>query len=89
VGYVPLTALSGGTSPSAPLAGAFTPDDKLFFVSTAGDNSIHSISVPLVANADRYDADQPQPAGLLAHYGFRLHFLRQRHNRSGHGHCHG
>jgi hypothetical protein len=45
LGYIPLTALSGGTSPSAPLAGAFTPDDKIFFVSTAGDNSIHFISV--------------------------------------------
>jgi hypothetical protein len=41
---------------TAPLAGAFTPDNKLFFVSTAGDNMIHYISVPLVttnpANAD-------------------------------------
>jgi hypothetical protein len=47
VGYVPLT---GGSTIIAPLAGAFTPDDSLFFVSTAGDNMIHFISVPLATN---------------------------------------
>jgi len=31
---------------TAPLAGAFSPDNKLFFVSTAGDNQIHYISIP-------------------------------------------
>ena len=36
---------------TAPLAGAFTPDDKLFFVSTAGDNMIHYISVPLATSS--------------------------------------
>jgi hypothetical protein len=46
VGYVPLTTQKGGTSPSAPLAGIFTPDNKLFFVSTAGDNMVHIISIP-------------------------------------------
>jgi hypothetical protein len=43
VGYVPL---HGASAITAPLAGAFTPDDSLFFVSTAGDNEIHYISVP-------------------------------------------
>jgi hypothetical protein len=62
LGYVPLTAQSGGTSPSAPLAGAFTPDDKIFFVSTAGDNLIHSISVPLVVtNPAKADTQQFSP----------------------------
>jgi hypothetical protein len=28
------------------VAGAFSPDDTLFFVSTAGDNLIHYISIP-------------------------------------------
>jgi hypothetical protein len=55
VGYVPFKGNSAANI-TAPLAGAFTPDDKLFFVSTAGDNMIHYISVPLVtsnpANAD-------------------------------------
>lgn len=43
VGYV---ALTGASSITAPLAGAFTPDDSIFFVSTAGDNKIHYISIP-------------------------------------------
>jgi sugar lactone lactonase YvrE len=43
VGYV---ALKGAASITAPLAGAFTPDDSIFFVSTAGDNQIHYISIP-------------------------------------------
>jgi len=48
VGYVPFKGSTA--SITAPLAGAFTPDDKLFFVSTAGDNMIHYISVPLVTS---------------------------------------
>jgi sugar lactone lactonase YvrE len=55
VGNVPFKG-SSAASITAPLAGAFTPDNQLFFVSTAGDNMIHYISVPLVttipANAD-------------------------------------
>jgi len=35
-----------GSAVTAPLAGAFSPDDKYFFVSTAGDNMIHYISIP-------------------------------------------
>jgi hypothetical protein len=59
VDYIPLT---GGSAISAPLAGAFTPDDKLFFVSTAGDNMIHYISVPLVAtNPAKADTQQISP----------------------------
>ena len=44
--YLPLTTQSGGTAPTAPVAGAFTPDGKLFFVSTTGDNLIHYITIP-------------------------------------------
>ena len=43
VKYITLT---GNSAITAPLAGAFAPDDSLFFVSTAGDNMIHYISVP-------------------------------------------
>jgi hypothetical protein len=50
VGYLPFQG-SAAASITAPLAGAFTPDDKLFFVSTAGDNMIHYISVPLVTTS--------------------------------------
>lgn len=40
VGYLPLT---GSGSITAPVAGAFSPDSTLFFVSTSGDNLIHYI----------------------------------------------
>jgi sugar lactone lactonase YvrE len=53
---VKYVTLAGNSAITAPLTGAFTPDNKLFFVSTAGDNMIHYISVPQVttnpANAD-------------------------------------
>jgi hypothetical protein len=62
VGYVPLKTQTGGTAPIAPLAGAFTPDDALFFVSTAGDNMIHYISIPLVSsNPASADTKQISP----------------------------
>jgi hypothetical protein len=58
-GYVTLT---GSSAITAPLAGAFSPDDKLFFVSTAGDNMIHYISVPLVStNPTTADTQQISP----------------------------
>jgi hypothetical protein len=40
VGYIPLV---GASAITAPVAGAFSPDGTLFFVSTAGDNMIHYI----------------------------------------------
>ena len=43
VGYVTLT---GSSSITAPVAGAFTPDNSIFFLSTTGDNKIHYISIP-------------------------------------------
>lgn len=46
VGYVKLACSSSGTQPTAPLFGAFSPDDSVFFVATAGDNQIHFISIP-------------------------------------------
>jgi hypothetical protein len=65
VGYVPFKG-SLAANITAPLTGAFTPDDKLFFVSTAGDNMIHYISVPLVtsnsANADTQQISPNLPA---------------------------
>lgn len=63
VGYVTLT---GSSAITAPVAGAFTPDSKFFFVSTAGDNMIHYISVPLVvsdpAHADTQQISPSLPA---------------------------
>jgi hypothetical protein len=45
-GAVNYVTLTGSEKITAPLAGAFTPDDEYFFVSTAGDNKIHYISIP-------------------------------------------
>jgi hypothetical protein len=42
---------AGASAVTAPLVGAFTPDHTLFFVSTAGDNQIHYISIPTTVNA--------------------------------------
>jgi hypothetical protein len=72
--YVPSTTGSLGTvnyltlggsaaaSITAPLAGIFSPDGTLFFVSTAGDNLVHYISVPLVTtNPAKADTQQIAP----------------------------
>jgi hypothetical protein len=60
-----LTLMSGNspsTTVTAPVAGAFSPDDSLFFVSTAGDNLIHFIGVPAVtANPSKADTQQIAP----------------------------
>jgi sugar lactone lactonase YvrE len=45
-GTVNYMTLTGSLLITAPVAGAFSPDNKLFFVSTAGDNQIHYISIP-------------------------------------------
>ncbi|MGC9158412.1 MAG: YncE family protein, partial [Terracidiphilus sp.] len=56
VGYIPLT---GGSSISAPLAGAFTPDDQTFFVSTAGDNKVHEISIATLTDIGQISPSLP------------------------------
>jgi hypothetical protein len=64
VGMVGSVPLGGGSASAitAPVAGAFTPDDTLFFVSTAGDNLVHYISVPLVtSNPAKADTQQIAP----------------------------
>jgi len=61
VSYLPLTDSATPTI-TAPVAGAFAPDDSYFFVSTAGDNQIHYISVPLVTtNPASADTKQISP----------------------------
>ncbi len=48
---------------TAPLAGAFSPDNSLFFVSTQGDNEIHFISIPtnVSSSAPPTDTQQVSP----------------------------
>jgi hypothetical protein len=58
INYVPLT---GDSAITAPLAGAFSPDNTLFFVSTAGDNMIHYISIPKSGSGTPTDTQQISP----------------------------
>jgi hypothetical protein len=65
VGYVKFADSSSATPPTAPLTGAFSPDDSVFFVSTAGDNEIHIVSIPTNVNtttAPPTDSQQYSPA---------------------------
>ena len=59
VGYVTLTGASPTGGPTAPVAGAFTPDDSLFFVSTSGDNQIHYISLPSLTDTQQISPGLP------------------------------
>ncbi len=64
----PPTTSTGATNPAypcnasiqAPLVGAFSPDDTTFFVSTAGDNEIHYISIPPTITGTTVPADVQQ-----------------------------
>jgi hypothetical protein len=58
VGYVAFGG-SAAAEITAPLVGAFTPDDKLFFVSTAGDNMIHYIDVPTLTDKQQISPNLP------------------------------
>lgn len=60
-GYVTLT---GASSITAPVAGAFSPDNTLFFVSTAGDNMVHYINVENVINGATPQDQQSINPGL-------------------------
>jgi hypothetical protein len=64
VGYVKFADASSATPPTAPLAGTFSPDNSIFFVSTAGDNEIHFISIPTSVSiaAPPTDSQQYSPA---------------------------
>jgi hypothetical protein len=60
VGYVSLT---GASAITAPVAGAFSPDGTYFFVSTAGDNMVHFITIPnkITSTAVPVDSQQTAP----------------------------
>ncbi len=62
VGYVTLNNASAIT---APITGAFTPDGTLFFVSTAGDNLVHYISIPTAITGTTLPTDSQQVAPNL------------------------
>ena len=51
--------LAGGSAVTAPVAGAFSLDDKVFFVSTSGDNKIHYIDVPTLTDTQQISPNLP------------------------------
>jgi hypothetical protein len=61
-GSINYLTLTGGSAITAPVAGAFSPDDTLFFVSTAGDNLIHYIDTQkLITDPAHADTQQINP----------------------------
>lgn len=56
VGYLTLT---GSSSITAPIAGAFSPDNTLFFVSTAGDNLVHYIDTSTLTDTKQISPNLP------------------------------
>jgi trimeric autotransporter adhesin len=64
LGYVTFADNTSATPPTAPLAGTFSPDHSIFFVSTAGDDEIHFISIPpnLSLTSPPTDSQQVSPA---------------------------
>lgn len=59
VGYVTLSAPSSGPAPTAPVTGAFSPDNTLFFVSTSGDNQIHYINTSTLKDTQQISPNLP------------------------------
>jgi len=51
--------LTGNSAITAPVAGSFSADDKLFFVSTSGDNQIHFIDVPTLTDTEQITPNLP------------------------------
>jgi hypothetical protein len=61
-GSINYLTLTGSSTITAPLAGAFSPDNTLFFVSTAGDNLIHYIDTQkLITDPAHADTLQINP----------------------------
>jgi sugar lactone lactonase YvrE len=58
-GTVNYVTLTGSSAITAPLVGAFSPDDKIFFVSTAGDNLIHYIDVSTLKDTQQIAPSLP------------------------------
>jgi trimeric autotransporter adhesin len=53
-GFVSFVEPAGTTAvPTAPVAGAFSLDGTLFFVSTSGDNLLHYISIPALTDSQQ------------------------------------
>jgi trimeric autotransporter adhesin len=60
VGYVTFADSKSATPPTAPVVGAFSPDNSYFFISTSGDNEIHYISIPTNVSTSAPPTDSQQ-----------------------------
>jgi hypothetical protein len=58
-GTVNYVTFTGGSAVTAPLTGAFSLDDKLFFVSTAGDNLIHFVNTTTLQDTQQINPQLP------------------------------
>jgi trimeric autotransporter adhesin len=58
-GTVNYVTFTGGSAVTAPLTGAFSLDDSLFFVSTAGDNLIHFVNTTTLQDTQQIDPKLP------------------------------
>jgi hypothetical protein len=56
LGYVKFT---GGSAVTAPVAGAFSLDNQLFFVSTSGDNLIHIVNTSTMQDTQQLNPNLP------------------------------
>jgi hypothetical protein len=56
VGYI---TLAGSSAITAPIAGAFSPDNTLFFVSTSGDNKVHYIDTTTLTDTKQISPNLP------------------------------
>jgi hypothetical protein len=64
-GTASYVTLNGASLITAPLAGAFSPDGTYFFVSTAGDNMVHYITIPTKVTSSTPPVDSQQIAPNL------------------------
>jgi hypothetical protein len=58
IGYIDFAG-STASSVTAPIAGAFSPDNTLFFVSTSGDNLIHYIDTTTLTDTQQINPSLP------------------------------
>jgi hypothetical protein len=58
-----LSAVKLSGTATAPLAGAFSPDNTVFFVGTAGDNLVHFIDVPSLTETKTINPGLVDPSG--------------------------
>jgi hypothetical protein len=64
-GTVNYVTLNNSAAVTAPLVGAFSPDDSYFFVGTAGDNLVHYITIPATVSPANPPTDTQQIAPNL------------------------